>query len=742
MVMWFSQDISSTYKNGWINTLTKGMDGVTVVEKIGFKPETGLRGLNRRIRALLSVSTVIQSETGRSGVLSDLLTYYRQTAIAELFHDKYIIAIAGMQGVGKTTLLKQLYDIPSGYIPENIGRGEKLPILVTEHPVEEIHTYVRRAEPVAGSYDFELREVAIPGSQFMEISRQPGEHDMWLELKVPYRYFYSSDKSFALLPGIEDVEERDQEWQEFVRHALTLAATCIMVFDRAKLAQGQNRALLESVVRDFKTAKPIFTLSSSDERSPEDNAQLKGVILEHFGIPVHESDRVVLKGTGEEFGNGWIEELMDAVCKYAAIPREFRRNQVNHIDRLVTSFTTVLAKLQTELDRYDLRSEGEEEQDYRKHLQFYDQAVRSLRISVERALNQLLTSHQSTAVREIQDLIASKGGITKVKEFILGKSYQGHLEFTRRVQDAWEKPRVEQNNDIPSSLAEDKESGERFYIGLKCARRFHMLISDYLRDFSVKPTRTNRLLASKEEREAAAKQENTAELVVRQDIIDNLNGFFSDELANDKKSNELMEESVKLIPIIAMERLAESLVLSQMAVENRNGRMLVERPSVELAEQLEKVKFPPGSIVRAAALVFGVDAVDGTINTVPALLTALGIPATATSVSVAVSLCGLLSLGFVAASVCRQITKQDFQDEDAAITLIRQFKESYQQAVMDHFDDLMAEAKKRLEHRLRLRLHKNESFIRWERLRYTLRDVQHYQIELQRNIHEGLGFLG
>ncbi|MEK3885779.1 hypothetical protein [Paenibacillus sp. PL2-23] len=719
----------------------KGMDELTVVENIGFTPETGLRGLNRRIRALLSASTVIQSETGRSGILSDLLTYYRQTAIAELFHDKYIIAIAGMQGVGKTTLLKQLYDIPSGYIPENIGRGEKLPILVTEHSVEEIHTYVRRAEPVEGSYDFELREIPIPSSQFMEISRQPGEHDMWLELKVPYRYFYSPDQCFALLPGIEDLEGRDQEWQDFVRHALTLAATCIMVFDRAKLAQGQNRTLLDSVVKDFKAAKPIFALSSSDERSPEDNAQLKGLVLKHFGIPEHESDRVVLKGTGEEFGKTWIGELMDAVRKYAAIPREFRRNQVNHIDRLMTSFTAVLARLQTELDRYDMRNEAEEEQDYRKHLQFYDQAVRSFRISVERALNQLLSSHQSTAVHEIQDMIASKGGLTKVKEFILGKSYQGHLEFTRHVQGAWEKPRVELNNDNPSSLAEDKESGERFYIGLKCARRFHVLISDYLRDFSVKQARANRLLASKEEREATGKQESTAEMVVRQDIIDNLNGFFSDEPVNGENSRELMEESVKLIPIIAMERLAESLVLSQMVVKNHNGQMLVERPSGELAEQLEKVKFPPGSIVRGAALVFGMDAVDGTINTVPALLKALGVPTTTASMSVAVSLCGLISLGFVAASVCRQIAKQDFQDEDAAITLIRQFKEAYQQAVMDHFDDLMAEAKKRMENRLRVRLHKNESFIRWERLRYTLRDIQNYQIDLQRSIHDSLGFL-
>lgn len=713
---------------------------MTVVENIKFEPETGLRGLNRRIRALLSASTVIQSETGRSGIMSDLLTYYRQTAIAELFHDKYIIAIAGMQGVGKTTLLKQLYDIPSGYIPENIGRGEKLPILVTEHPIEEIHTYVRRAEPVEDSSDFELREFAIPSAQFMEISRQPGEHDMWLELKVPYRYFHSSDKSIALLPGIENLEGRDQEWQDFVRHALTLAATCIMVFDRAKLAQGQNRTLLDSVAKDFKAAKPIFALSSSDERSPDDNNQLKGLVLKHFGIPESESDRVVLKGVGTEFGNAWIGELMDAVRKYAAIPREFRRNQVKHIDRLMTSFTAVLAKLQTELDRYDMRSEDEDEQDYRKHLRFYDQTVRSLRTSVERSLNQLLSSHQSTAVREIQNLIASKGGVTKVKEFILGKSYQGHLAFTRCVQEAWEKLRVEQDND----KLEDVENGERFYIGLKCARRLHMLISDNLKDFSVKQARPNRLLASKEEREAAtAKQENTVEVTVRQDIIDNLNGFFADESADADNANVmLMEESVKLIPIIAMERLAESLVLSQMEVENHNGRMLVERPSGELAEQLKKVKFPPGSIVRAAALVFGVDAVDGTINTVPALLSALGIPATAASMSVAVSLCGLLSLGFVAASVCRQIAKQDFQDEDAAITLIRQFKEAYQQAVLDHFDDLMADAKKRLEHRLQVRLHKNESFLRWERLRYTLRDIQNHQIEVQGKIHETLGFLG
>ena len=97
-------------------------------------PEVFLKSFNKRILSLLDSTEILEKPETKN----ELKLIYRKLLISEILFEKYIISVSGLQGVGKTTLIKQIYSIPDELLPENIGRGEQLPILITESDVCEI----------------------------------------------------------------------------------------------------------------------------------------------------------------------------------------------------------------------------------------------------------------------------------------------------------------------------------------------------------------------------------------------------------------------------------------------------------------------------------------------------------------------------------------------------------------------------------------------------------------------------
>ena len=91
-------------------------------------PEVFLKSFNNRILEILNSTEILED----SGIRKKLQLIYRKLTISEILFEKYIISISGLQGVGKTTLVKQIYSIPDDLLPENIGRGEQLPVLITD----------------------------------------------------------------------------------------------------------------------------------------------------------------------------------------------------------------------------------------------------------------------------------------------------------------------------------------------------------------------------------------------------------------------------------------------------------------------------------------------------------------------------------------------------------------------------------------------------------------------------------
>ena len=125
----------------------------------------------------------------------------RKLKIASLMENKTLICIAGMQGAGKTTLMKNFYGLKGDELSIELGRGERIPVLITETDVSEpVMKAIRVQKNDAGEYS--AVECEVEAKEFANASKaRITASCIWRCLY--YRHTYNSMVSFMLLPGFE-----------------------------------------------------------------------------------------------------------------------------------------------------------------------------------------------------------------------------------------------------------------------------------------------------------------------------------------------------------------------------------------------------------------------------------------------------------------------------------------------------------------------------------------------------------
>ena len=76
----------------------------------------------------------------------------RKIIIANEISDRMIICVTGLQGTGKTSLMKNYYDIEDDIMNIALGRGERLPVLITEDDVSKTCMYAVGIEKIKDGY--------------------------------------------------------------------------------------------------------------------------------------------------------------------------------------------------------------------------------------------------------------------------------------------------------------------------------------------------------------------------------------------------------------------------------------------------------------------------------------------------------------------------------------------------------------------------------------------------------------
>jgi hypothetical protein len=230
------------------------------------EPESQLGMLNKSLLNLLGALTIIDAK--EDGLISDTRTILRHTLTAELLNARHMVAVAGTQGTGKTTLVRNLYDLDSDWMLSSWGQGERMPVFILEDakataPQGRI-TRLVNDEKTGKRWHTEN----VDPARWREALRTDDGDVFLMELVVPVRFFPDAPRRSAgllLLPGFEPRDEDNRLWQELMRQALVGSSRVLLVTHEQDIAADTaDEALAELQQQYLQGTYPLVAITHCD----------------------------------------------------------------------------------------------------------------------------------------------------------------------------------------------------------------------------------------------------------------------------------------------------------------------------------------------------------------------------------------------------------------------------------------------------------------------------------------------
>ena len=368
---------------------------------------TSLYDLEKNCRELLHSTNGMISGSNERIVRNshkNIKAALRKIVIANELMGKGVICISGLQGAGKTTLVKNFYGIQEDIMNISLGRGERLPIFVSEKEgCEEIELYSVSLDEAAGS--FEKRHNKLTATEFRSASlgNDDSQNIMYLEMKVPYKHFNNESYMLLLLPGFE---KKNDYWQTLIEFAVNCSDTSIFVFSESSYAKMDNQLLLEKIREKFGD-NVIYAISHSDE-SKDHNESVKAELLTDLGMA--DEERVICVGeyTDESLNNVWIESLKNALEKYCNSLESVRERCRDYIYSIIEDeLRPEIGNIKDCLDS-DMGDSIYMELQNSNHLDAFDKIVSKRRKQLEKSLDNELSIAYEKSRNKLERIFTDK----------------------------------------------------------------------------------------------------------------------------------------------------------------------------------------------------------------------------------------------------------------------------------------------------------------------------------------------
>lgn len=693
------------------------------MNEINICPENFLSGFNTRLNRIY-LNALMHQDAGLEDKIKNVL---KKTVVTEVFNDRYTIAISGLQGVGKSTLIKTLYELPDNIIPETRSIGEKIPVLITEWDKNE---YGFKGKIIkSDNKKSSIEEIVIPDSKtFLEISMNPSMEYIVLELMVPARFFNAPNKSFVLLPGLE--QNRDL-WNDLAKHVLYSSSNCILVFNEQRLNDANNSKLVEEINKEFRSAKPIIALTFGDQSS-DCNAELKNEVINKFGIPSDEHDRVIRTSIKKEELERWRNQFINSVDKYSSIEKEFRVKQINILDNLLKNEVNDILNL---VERNNYRLSGSKNLEANEPVINIMKSVNKRQAEIKKYYHKELLKEVNRiaqkAVHEMRDTIRGKSIFSKLKKQLFSQSLKDIEEFNEAIMSCWNKADNGELTSIPSKIV--YSTIEDQYPKVYGALGYNI---ESLADQEVAITSVDCMNKSISRSEKRKLDELMAEKVKLKKVIADIDKLFSKD-GNENLSMEVAD-SKEYIPLLVLQILLitddDSKYFNNVVVDGSGNENEVNFNSV--LSDADKNKH---MIINSIAGVLGLDSIDGTGNIVQAIFSTVGIEIGAKA-TVAIS--ASLSCAILIGSLISKLNKADLQTYGYSQTIIDSISSEVYTQMKENFDSVIDKMFKRIEEQLRTGFRLNDAESRYFICQKNLNDMKAFTLEFRENINEYRCYLG
>ena len=266
---------------------------------IDFKQEFTMQTMLHELHELIAKANRLNLDT------TTIEGLYKDLNVLNLFSNRHIVSVAGLQSAGKTLVVKRMLDLPDDLLLSEVGVGEKRPVLLSSDANATTITYrlTRAIKTATGSFD--LQDEPITKEQLNTGIQNPSGDMLWFEIILPNNHVLGH-LTLALLPGFERSTRSDS--QKFLDIFLKCSTGMILVLNHARLAQMDQEMLLQQVASTYKDKAPGFVLTHASELTEEKRTMISQNLFQKFSMA--DESQIILADTDIENVTQEMERLL------------------------------------------------------------------------------------------------------------------------------------------------------------------------------------------------------------------------------------------------------------------------------------------------------------------------------------------------------------------------------------------------------------------------------------------------
>lgn len=392
---------------------------------------TEIQNITEHCMKILSCTEYLRRDTATKEAYTfaeGIFGSIRKLFIASMMYNKTLICVSGLQGAGKTTLMRNFYHLDSKFLDPTRGRGERVPVLITEkRNITTPKMYAIRIDKDNDGYYFQ-QEIELSAEEYLSASRGEDSKIMYLELFVPYTHTNNEGISFMLLPGFE---KKNDYWNNLIEFSVNSSDAAVFVFNETSFSNADNDKYLSRIEEKF-GKNLVYAISGSDG-SPDDNAEVKQTCIKTLNIPMSENDRVVCVGSyaDEKKNLAWIENFKNALENYVyKETQQFQRNS-EYLYKEILSIKESLYQILNILND-DSSAEMKDHHDDTL-LKAFDNAVKKKRKDFERNLDIEFEIAKGESGKNLERIFSERPKRGAVKRLFFGSSVKEQFTETREI---------------------------------------------------------------------------------------------------------------------------------------------------------------------------------------------------------------------------------------------------------------------------------------------------------------------
>lgn len=391
-----------------------------------------VKALNKQIARLYEAYTELTEDGGHC--IGALQSISRNIELAQTVEERNVIAVAGMQGSGKTTLVKNLYEIDEEILRISNERGEQSPVFITEDSSLKIGEYKAKRAYLESNGRVEIEDIDV--DSVAKMSTKKGD-TIYIELFVAQRFFDQGNSSFVLLPGFEkiDIDKFNEEYNRMMNIVLNFANSLLFVVDNQNIANNDINELIDMAKHSgFDDSNLIFAISKCDvSQNPLFKQEIKEHLIEVLteeSYKIHPNNIVCCSDGDNALENEeWIEQLGYAInsCVRDILidkKRKYYKPIIDQIIAIVKQLDDEIKNASNQLKYSDYKSPIND------HLQEYKEKYLT---NIENGLNDCLAEAKNNICKKI-DYTISHMDNSRLKErsFIVFKKSSKTLYENRQ----------------------------------------------------------------------------------------------------------------------------------------------------------------------------------------------------------------------------------------------------------------------------------------------------------------------